>query len=150
MKKEVKDGRYEDGNGIVRWHKDGQKHRVDGPAIEWPDGHREWWLNGQKHRVDGPAIEYSDGANEWWLNGQRHRLDGPAVENTNGYRAWYQNGELHRLDGPAVILDEYTEWYINNVEYTKEDHYLYAEKIKLNEKLQTTLEEKLLVKKVKI
>jgi hypothetical protein len=29
--------------------------------------HREeWWQNGQRHRVDGPAIIRADGREEWW------------------------------------------------------------------------------------
>ena len=48
----------------------GKLHRVDGPAVEGPDGSREWWLNGEKHRVDGPAIVCADGYQEWWVDGE--------------------------------------------------------------------------------
>jgi hypothetical protein len=47
-----------------------QRHREDGPAIEWANGDKSWYLNGQCHREDGPAIEWSDGDKEWWLNGE--------------------------------------------------------------------------------
>ena len=33
-------------------------------------GHKSWWLNGQRHREDGPAIEYADGHKSWWLDGK--------------------------------------------------------------------------------
>jgi hypothetical protein len=29
-------------------------------------------LNGQRHRIDGPAIEHANGAKEWYLNNERH------------------------------------------------------------------------------
>jgi hypothetical protein len=44
------------------------RHREDGPAIEWVDGHKEWYLNGNLHREDGPAIEYKSGCKSWYLN----------------------------------------------------------------------------------
>lgn len=47
----------------------GQLHRLDGPAVEYNDGHREWCINGQLHRTDGPAIEWPDGRKEWFLRG---------------------------------------------------------------------------------
>ncbi len=56
-----------------------QRHREDGPAVEWPDGSKYWYIHGKEHREDGPAIEYYDGAKEWYINGERHRLDGPAI-----------------------------------------------------------------------
>ena len=49
---------------------------------------------GQKHREDGPAVEYSNGHKEWWMNDQLHREDGPAIEYSNGYKCWYLNGKL--------------------------------------------------------
>ena len=33
------------------------------------DGAKEWWHNGQIHRLDGPAIEYPNGTKQWWQNG---------------------------------------------------------------------------------
>jgi len=79
--------------GTKVWYLNGQRHREDGPAIEWPDGGKEWWLNGQRHREDGPAREFADGAKSWWLNGQRHREDGPAIEFADGDKSWYLNDE---------------------------------------------------------
>tara|TARA_R110002126_G_scaffold60959_4_gene158118 strand:- start:64 stop:306 length:243 start_codon:yes stop_codon:yes gene_type:complete len=32
-------------------------------------GTKYWLLCGQRHREDGPTIEYPDGRKEWWLNG---------------------------------------------------------------------------------
>ena len=69
MKEEVKNGRYVDGGGTVRWYKDGQFHREDGPAIEWWNGTKEWYFKGQRHCSCGPAIDYGDGNLSWYLNG---------------------------------------------------------------------------------
>ena len=55
----------------------------------------QWFKLGtnQRHREDGPAIEFADGSKEWYLNGKRHREDGPAIENADGYKHWYLNGK---------------------------------------------------------
>jgi DNA-binding transcriptional ArsR family regulator len=82
--------------GRREWFLNGERHRTDGPAIEYPDGSKAWFLNGVLHRVDGPAVEYKDGDKEWFQNGLRHRVDGPAIE-SYGSKAWYLNGtELSR------------------------------------------------------
>ena len=86
-----------DENGDKFWrNKEGELHRIDGPAIEYSDGTKEWYKMGKLHRIDGPAVECSDGAKFWCKNGKRHRIDGPAVEYSNGIKHWYQNGVLHR------------------------------------------------------
>ena len=72
MKEKDKNGRYKDKYGTVRWYKDGQFHREDGPAVEWNSGTKSWYLNDKLHREDGPAIEWSDGRKEWWLNDIQH------------------------------------------------------------------------------
>lgn len=48
----------------------GQRHRLDGPAIEFKDGSYAWYKNGKLHRRGGPA--YFDGIEyEWWYNGKK-------------------------------------------------------------------------------
>jgi len=80
--------------GEIQWTNHlGQRHRLNGPAIEYANGNKEWWLNGQPHREDGPAVEYANGEKHWYLNGQRHREDGPAIEYANGNKEWYLNGQ---------------------------------------------------------
>ena len=59
---------YEDGTKF--WFLKDNRHRVDGPAIEWASGTKEWYLNGKRHREDGPAIEYTDGDESWYLKGE--------------------------------------------------------------------------------
>lgn len=48
-------GKYEDTDG-VKYYKNSELHRDDGPAIENNDGSVGWFQKGQFHREDGPAI----------------------------------------------------------------------------------------------
>lgn len=70
----------------------------------WKSGTRWWHKNGQHHRDDGPAIEFANGTKWWYKNGQRHRDDGPAIEDADGIarpdgtreigtRIWFKNGK---------------------------------------------------------
>ena len=70
--------------GVIRYLKDGVRHREDGPAVITPDGDKYWYKNGQYHRVDGPAIE-----------------------RVSGYRAWYNDGKL-KYEIEADYSDDYT------------------------------------------
>src|SRR5271165_5431572 len=103
------------------------------------NGTREWFnLNGKRHRVDGPAIEYPSGAKFWYLNGELHRVEVnpetgltmPAIEDANGSKYWYLNGERHRVDGPALEYvngDKY--WYLNGKQYSEADFKLAVAKL---------------------
>jgi len=84
-----------DTDGAKEWYLNGQRHRTNGPAIEYPDGEKEWYLNGKLHRTNGPAVEYSDGTKQWFLNGKQHRTDGPAAEYPNSTKFWCLNGKYH-------------------------------------------------------
>ena len=66
-------------------------------------GNKRWLANGERHRLDGPAVERASGAKVWYVRGKLHRLDGPAIEYTNGYKAWYVNGE--KVSGPLKLLE---------------------------------------------
>jgi len=58
--------------GNKRWYNEnGLKHRLDGPAIFYPDGTQFYYQNGKRHRLDGPAIIYNDGTEEFWEYGKR-------------------------------------------------------------------------------
>jgi hypothetical protein len=65
----MKDGLHIGNCGTERWYLHGQRHRVDGPAVEYTDGSKSWYINGQRHRVDGPAVDHVGKIKEWWLNG---------------------------------------------------------------------------------
>lgn len=94
-------------DGTKMWHRDGQSHRDDGPAIERADGSKSWWRNGQLHRDGGPAFEYANGDKAWYRNGKRHREDGPAVESADGTKQWWL------YDHPL------TEWGFSSFQATK-------------------------------
>ncbi len=110
-------------NGTKQYLNDkNEPHRLDGPAIEYPNGDKEWYQNGKLHRVDGPAIEYANGNKYWCQNGKYHREDGPALEWADGNKYWYQNNKFHRLDGPAVEhANGNKSYWINNKFLTKKE-----------------------------
>jgi hypothetical protein len=56
-------------NGDKEWYLNGQLHRTNGAAVEWPNGTKKWYSNGQLHRTNGAAVEWPNGRKEWWLNG---------------------------------------------------------------------------------
>ena len=107
-------------------NKEGEYHRLDGPAMEWSSGEngtKEWCLNGKRHRLDGPAMEWEDGTKQWFFDDKLHRLDGPACEYSNGGKEWYVNGKEHRLDGPTLeYIDGSKFWYVDGIEINKEDY----------------------------
>ena len=79
--------------GNKEWQLNGERHRADGPAIEWANGNKWWYQLGKCHRTDGPAIERVDG-NKWWYHlGKSHRTDGPAIERVDGSKQWWLNDE---------------------------------------------------------
>jgi len=111
-----------DDGGSKSWWLNGERHRVDGPAIEWSDGSKEWFLNGKCHRVDGPAVKWDYGSKFWYLNGKRHRVDGPAIERADGSKGWFLNGKKHRVDGPAAEYENgIKEWYLNGEQLSEEE-----------------------------
>jgi|SRR5271165_4940159 len=95
------------------------------------NGTREWFnLNGQRHRVDGPAIELANGTKYWYLNGEYHRIDGSAIERANGDKLWYLNGQCHRVDGPAIEYADGTKyWYLNGNAYSEANFKLAVAKL---------------------
>jgi hypothetical protein len=38
-------------------------------------GENQWYLNGERHRIDGPAVESTYGNKQWWLNGKEYSFD---------------------------------------------------------------------------
>ncbi len=110
------------------WIKNGKAHREDGPAIQHHSGYTAWYLEGEKHRLNGPAIIWPDGSQEWFVHGLRHRVDGPACIESDGSKEWW-------VDDVQLTEDEFKQWL------PKKD---------LNEKLQSSLDEKTEQKKNKI
>lgn len=54
----------------IRWFLNGDLHRLDNPAIEYPNGDKEWWVRGKCHRLDGPALEWKSG-DVWVINNEQ-------------------------------------------------------------------------------
>jgi hypothetical protein len=61
--------------GTKQWFRDGELHRVNGPAIEYANGDRVWFFKGHLHRTNGPAVEYINGDKYWYLNGVEYPED---------------------------------------------------------------------------
>ena len=61
--------------------------------VEWSNGGKVWYKDGELHRLDGPAVEFANGRKEWWKDGKLHRLDGPAYEGVDGTKAWFKDGK---------------------------------------------------------
>jgi len=123
------------GNGY-EYYIHGNRHRENGPAVVWGNGHREYWIDGKLHREDGPAID-SPNYKAYWVNGEKvtefdvckiengnkiwrnkeggiHRINGPAFISSSGHhKQWCQNGLFHREDGPAYIGPGLEGWYVN-------------------------------------
>ena len=64
----MKNGKEIDIQGTIRYYKDDEFHREDGPAVEWSDGTKYWYMNDRLHREDGPAMEWNSGWKAWYLN----------------------------------------------------------------------------------
>lgn len=47
----------------------GKLHRLDGPAVEYPNKNYEWHKDGKLHRIGGPAY-FISGIMEWYINGR--------------------------------------------------------------------------------
>lgn len=52
------------------WYKDGNYHKIGGPAVIENTGDKIWFQDGMKHREDGPAMIFSDGHFTWWWKGE--------------------------------------------------------------------------------
>jgi hypothetical protein len=90
-----------DTEGVKRWYNEqGEVHREDGPAVEYPNGQKNWYRHNQIHREDGPAIEYPNGDESWYQNSVRHREDGPALKwkadatNLERIEYWYKGEHI--------------------------------------------------------
>ena len=105
----VKDGRFEiDIMETPNYHVPvDDLHRLDGPAIIWPNGTKEWYVDGKVQNLKGPAIVRKNGYKAWWLNNHLHRLDGPAVESSDGEKRW-------RINGMPLPAKEVEKWLKEN------------------------------------
>lgn len=72
------------------YNDEGHLHREDGPARICCNGHTSWWINGNKHRLDGPAVihELNSGVKHWlwFIDGRRLNRQKEKLLNI-----WYEN-----------------------------------------------------------
>lgn len=96
-------------DGVQSWMVGDLLHRVDGPAITWPDGDAHWRIHGKLHRDgDLPAVVLANGTKMWFHDGKLHRDHGaPAIERHDGFTAHFTHGQLDRLSSKAANDD----WY---------------------------------------
>lgn len=86
------------------------------------DGRQEWRLpNGKLHRLDGPAVTWPDGTQKWYRYGKRHRLDGPSSIMADGREFWFVDG-LH-FPNIKKILSSTAELlaYWNEIHYCRDE-----------------------------
>jgi len=62
------------------------------------DGTECWYLHDRLHRIDGPAVIYPNGVQYWYQNGLLHRTNGPAAIYPSGDPEWYLNGRIYSFD----------------------------------------------------
>ena len=119
-----RNGRFKLENGKIGWLKEGMAHRLDGPALESPNGDKYYFIYANEFdKKDWEKISVlilnnstctytSVSVNCHINNGKFHREDGPAVEYANGKKYWYKEGIRHREDGPAIeYASGYKEWH---------------------------------------
>jgi hypothetical protein len=99
---------------VIEWTKHDERHRNDGPALEYISGLKIWYSRGQVHNDKGHATEWTDGTKGYYRNGLCHRDDGPAMEWADGERTWYHNDEVHRDDGPAFEKPGHFKSYVQH------------------------------------
>lgn len=71
------------------------------PTLFFLNGTKQWHYGHSScdclHRVERPAVIYPNGDYEWWFMGSRHRIDGPAVVYGNK-QYWFENGEFIQMN----------------------------------------------------
>ncbi len=97
----IEDGLRIDKYGTKQWYQDGLLHRLDGPAVVYPNGTRFWYQDGELHRLDEPAMIWANGTKLWYKHGQLHRVDGPSIEYADGDKEWWYE------DNKLVITSEF-------------------------------------------
>ena len=105
--KKKKDEPTEVHHGTKIWkNENGEKHRVNGPAVLDERGNEYWYRNGDRHRDDDlPAIVIPDRRLEWFFSGKQHR----SIHGENGA-------------SPSVIMHgEYLAWHFYGVLYARLD-----------------------------
>lgn len=68
----MKIGYSVDNYGIKKWYGNGELHREDGPAVEYPDGRKSYWLKGKRYTKE-----------EWLYKCTKSRLKKDGMDDTD-------------------------------------------------------------------
>jgi len=80
------------GNDVIYRNKEGQYHRIYGPAYVSARHQTErWYKEGNLHRIGGPALRHKE-VMHWYKEGKLHNLEGPAVINPAGPKQYWIDG----------------------------------------------------------
>ena len=135
----------------IEYYINGKLHRDNGPALYRKTGgynsieqRYEWYNHGQKIKsfrdTGGWGWKYFDAQD------QLHRDNGPAELVMSPHMIgktvkWFKHGKLHRIGGPAEIrfnnednIISYVRYYINGVQYTKEEYEQYYKDVSEGDK----------------
>jgi len=114
----------------------------DKPAVDWGNGDEEWYKNGERHRLEGPAAintYKSFISHRYYQNDLVHRILKPAYMEyrcgLKSYECYYLKGNLHNPIGPAEI------YYGPNYKFRRA-FYIHDKKLSFNEFMKQ-LEERL-------
>ena len=86
-------------------------------------GTKRWYdSDGELHSEnDFPAVIFSDGTRHWYHHGKLQREGKPALIGLAGFEAWYQNDKYHRTDGPALTNAYNVYWYVNGIQFQRNE-----------------------------
>lgn len=54
-----------------QWHRVDESGIQDGPAVIWKDETQFWCIDGKVHRIEGPAVTYPNGGQSYYLDGEK-------------------------------------------------------------------------------
>ena len=83
-------------DGTIEWViSGGQRHRINGHAVEWLDGTKGWYIVRSVHRLNDPAVIFNGSEANWYLNSKPHRINGPFSERIGREERWYIGGKRY-------------------------------------------------------
>jgi hypothetical protein len=99
-------------------------HRLDGPALIYPDGSFEWRRYGILHREKGPAMAWTAGSKRYLSDRMVYDNNGNIVRSSDDLEKYVEfhkggyacliDGKYHCTAGPAIRFDDGEEhWCIN-------------------------------------
>lgn len=113
-------------------NKERRYHRNKGPSYITSSGQKNFWRNGNTHRLDGPAIfgeyriygrPYNKEDYEKCLaiyNDPKHATPSKILEDDT--KVWLSSNKKHRIDGPAVVKPNGTlEYWIYDQSVSAEE-----------------------------